>query len=108
MTRSSDDAPTRSYVGDRLLLALRQSVAAFEEVGLEYALIGGFAAAVRGRLRFTQDLDVLGIAEKTGRIAKGLQADMVVIDGDPADSISGVRNVVRVFREGREIQKNLH
>ncbi len=50
-------------MGDRLLLALRQSVAAFEEIGLEYALIGGFAAAVRGRLRFTQDLDVLGIAD---------------------------------------------
>lgn len=56
-------------MGDRLYLALIKAIAALDKAGIEYALIGGFAAAVRGRLRFTQDLDVLSICPIEGRQA---------------------------------------
>lgn len=46
-------------MGDRLFGALQRALTALEATGTDYALIGGFAAAIRGRLRFTQDLDIL-------------------------------------------------
>ena len=54
-------------MGDRLFLALQKALAALESSHTEYALIGGFAATIRGRLRFTQDLDVLSICPSEGR-----------------------------------------
>lgn len=44
---------------------------------------------------------VLGIADKTGAIRPGLDADIVVIDGDPLEDITRVRNVDLVLRRGR-------
>lgn len=42
----------------------------------------------------------MGRANLTGSIAKGKQADLVVIDGDPSTNISDIRKVETVFRQG--------
>lgn len=42
----------------------------------------------------------LGRARVTGSIAPGLQADLVVVDGNPAERIADVRNVTMVFKQG--------
>lgn len=42
----------------------------------------------------------LGRAGSTGSIAAGKQADLVVIDGNPAATIADVRNVAMVFKQG--------
>jgi enamidase len=42
----------------------------------------------------------LGIANRTGSIAAGKQADLVVIDGDPSARIADIRNVSLVFKQG--------
>ena len=42
----------------------------------------------------------LGIANRTGSIAVGKQADLVLVTGDPSASISDIRNVELVFRQG--------
>jgi imidazolonepropionase-like amidohydrolase len=42
----------------------------------------------------------LGRDGLVGSLAKGKQADLVVIDGDPAANISDIRNVSMVFRQG--------
>jgi hypothetical protein len=42
----------------------------------------------------------LGIADRTGTIEVGKQADLVVINGDPARQISDIRNVETVYRQG--------
>ncbi len=42
----------------------------------------------------------LGIADRTGTIAPGKQADLVLITGDPSTSIADLRNVEMVFRQG--------
>lgn len=42
----------------------------------------------------------LGIADRTGTIAVGKQADLVLIAGDPSADISDIRKVETVFRQG--------
>jgi enamidase len=42
----------------------------------------------------------LGRADRTGSIAAGKQADLVVIDGNPAAAIADIRKVNLVFKEG--------
>ena len=42
----------------------------------------------------------LGIADRTGTIAVGKQADLVLLAGDPAASIADIRKVEIVFRQG--------
>jgi len=42
----------------------------------------------------------LGRDGLVGSLARGKQADLVVIDGDPAANISDIRNVSMVFRQG--------
>ena len=42
----------------------------------------------------------LGRADRIGSIAVGKQADLVVIDGNPAVSIADIRHVTLVFRQG--------
>lgn len=44
--------------------------------------------------------DVFKISDKVGRIKAGLLADLVVVEGDPAVSISQVRKVKWVMKEG--------
>ncbi|MBI3930152.1 MAG: nucleotidyl transferase AbiEii/AbiGii toxin family protein [Armatimonadetes bacterium] len=51
-------------LGSSLVEALRRGVEAFQELGIEYALVGGVAATVRGRLRSTRDCDVLVVASR--------------------------------------------
>jgi imidazolonepropionase-like amidohydrolase len=45
--------------------------------------------------------DVFGYGEKTGRIKKGLLADIIAVKGDPSKTISDVRNVLVVMKEGK-------
>jgi imidazolonepropionase-like amidohydrolase len=42
----------------------------------------------------------LGRSQVTGSIAPGLQADLVVVDGNPAERIADVRQVTMVFKQG--------
>lgn len=42
----------------------------------------------------------LGISDRTGTIAVGKQADLVLLTGDPSANIADIRNVVTVFRQG--------
>jgi imidazolonepropionase-like amidohydrolase len=45
--------------------------------------------------------DVFGYGEKTGRIKKGLLADILAVKGDPSKTISDVRNLLVVMKEGK-------
>lgn len=62
-------------MGDRLFLALERAVAALQSADVEYAFIGGFAALIRGRLRFTQDLDILILCSRDdyGRLVEAFR-----------------------------------
>ncbi|HEY2963186.1 MAG TPA: amidohydrolase family protein [Pyrinomonadaceae bacterium] len=48
----------------------------------------------------------MGLADQTGSIAPGLQADIIALDGDPLKDITAVRRVVFVMKGG-VVYKNL-
>jgi len=48
----------------------------------------------------------LGLADKIGSIAKGMEADLVATEGNPLDDITAVRRVVFVMKGGR-VYKNI-
>jgi imidazolonepropionase-like amidohydrolase len=70
-----------------------------DQRGLELLVSSGFsseqavAIATSNGARFLHDRTV-------GRIAEGLQADLVVVRGNPSRQISDVRNVEVVFKDG--------
>jgi imidazolonepropionase-like amidohydrolase len=43
---------------------------------------------------------VLGIADRVGTIRAGMQADLIVLQGDLVADPSAIRNVTHVFRKG--------
>ena len=45
--------------------------------------------------------EVLGISKRTGSIRQGLEADLVVLDGNPLEDIKAVKKVVLVVNDGR-------
>lgn len=44
-----------------------------------------------------------GLADRTGRLRAGLDADLLIIDGDPTLDITALRNVRAVVSRGREV-----
>jgi imidazolonepropionase-like amidohydrolase len=44
--------------------------------------------------------EALGMADKLGSIAPGLQADIIALDGDPLKDITAVRRVAFVMKGG--------
>jgi imidazolonepropionase-like amidohydrolase len=42
----------------------------------------------------------LGIGDRTGSIAVGKQADLLLVTGDPSTRIADIHNVVGVFKQG--------
>jgi imidazolonepropionase-like amidohydrolase len=67
---------------------------------LELLVEGGFTPLEAIRIGTLNGATFLGRATRTGSIAVGKDADLVVIDGDPSTRISDVRNVEIVFKQG--------
>jgi imidazolonepropionase-like amidohydrolase/Zn-dependent protease len=51
--------------------------------------------------------DVLGISKRTGSIRPGLEADLVVLDGNPLENVKAVTRVVLVVNDGRIVANRL-
>jgi adenine deaminase len=47
--------------------------------------------------------EMLGLGDVLGTVEVGKLADLVVIDGNPLENISNIRNVKMVFKDGIEI-----
>jgi imidazolonepropionase-like amidohydrolase len=47
-----------------------------------------------------------GVERRTGRLAAGLDADLLVVDGDPLTDIAALRSVRTVVSRGREVDRN--
>ena len=67
---------------------------------LELFVDGGLTPAEALRDATIVPAKVMKVGDKTGTIAAGKVADLVVVDGDPLKSISDVRKTVMTFRGG--------
>jgi imidazolonepropionase-like amidohydrolase len=50
------------------------------------------------------DAELLGIAQTTGTLAVGKQADLIVLDANPLDDIRNTRKMVAIWHGGREVK----
>jgi hypothetical protein len=67
---------------------------------IELLVKAGFAPVEAIHIATQNGAAVLGQSDRVGTIAKGKQADLVVVSGDPSTNISDIRNVDLVFRKG--------
>ena len=67
---------------------------------IELLVDAGFTPLEAIRISTLNGATYLGRADKTGSIAVGKQADLMVVAGDPSAKISDIRNVELVFRQG--------
>jgi len=67
---------------------------------LELLVKSGFAPVEAIHIATANGAEFLGQSARIGTIARGKQADLVVVTGDPSTNISDIRNVELVFRKG--------
>jgi imidazolonepropionase-like amidohydrolase len=67
---------------------------------LELLVEAGFSPLEAIRIGTWNGATYLGRAQQVGSIAMGKQADLVVLNGNPAARIADVRNVELVFKQG--------
>ena len=82
--------------GDRSVLA---GYADLREIELLHK--SGFSVPQALKIATLNGSTFLGIADRTGSIEVGKQADLVVIKGDLAEDVADIRNVQTVFRRGK-------
>src|SRR4029077_9852201 len=51
--------------------------------------------------------ETCGLSER-GRIAPGLRADLVLVDGDPTADITATRKIAGVWKQGQPIDRNAY
>jgi imidazolonepropionase-like amidohydrolase len=67
---------------------------------IELLVEAGFTPVEAIKIATSNGAVYLGQRDKIGALAVGLQADFVLIKGDPSKTIADIENVVTVFKEG--------
>jgi len=71
-----------------------------DQRNIELLVHGGFTAVEAIRVATLNGAEFLGLAKSIGTVAPGKQADLVVIEGNPAARITDIENVRVVFKDG--------
>ena len=71
-----------------------------DQRNLELLVEGGFTPAEAIRIATLNGARFLGEEDRIGTVGAGKQADLVVIDGDPAARIADIRKITLVFKDG--------
>jgi imidazolonepropionase-like amidohydrolase len=71
-----------------------------DQRNIELLVEGGFTAVQAIQIATYNGAKFLGEQDRIGSIATGKQADLVVIDGNPAAGISALRRIKLVFKDG--------
>ena len=69
--------------------------------GFELLVEAGFPVAEAIRIATSNGAAALGLDHRTGRVAPGLEADLVILDGNLAADPAVIRAVEQVFSNGR-------
>jgi imidazolonepropionase-like amidohydrolase len=71
-----------------------------DQFEIELLVKAGFTPVEAIHIATANGAEFLGEGARIGTIAKGKQADLVIVKGDPSKNISDIRNVEVVFRKG--------
>ena len=71
-----------------------------DQRNFELLVEAGFSPEAAIKIMTANGANVLGMSDRVGTIAAGMQADLVVLRGDPTRTAGDIRNVVTVFRKG--------
>ncbi|HXS93061.1 MAG TPA: amidohydrolase family protein [Candidatus Limnocylindrales bacterium] len=71
-----------------------------DQRNLELLVEGGFTPVEAIKIATRNGAEFLGELDRIGTIAAGKQADLVVVQGNPATRMADVRNVKLVFKDG--------
>jgi imidazolonepropionase-like amidohydrolase len=82
----------------------------YPDLTKEYGLLARAGLTFRQILAAltTAPAERLGFAERSGRIARGLDADLVILRGDPAADVMAFSQVELTVRQGRVIYRTEH
>jgi imidazolonepropionase-like amidohydrolase/Tol biopolymer transport system component len=72
---------------------------------LQALVAAGLAPAEALRAATSDAAAVLGLDGEIGRLAPGLRADLVLLDGDPLTDIANVTQIHRVIQDGRIVDR---
>jgi imidazolonepropionase-like amidohydrolase len=70
---------------------------------IQFLASTGVAPAAALAAATADSAEVLGIGTVTGRLAPGLRADVLVVEGNPLEDLSALRRPVAVFKAGRRV-----
>jgi imidazolonepropionase-like amidohydrolase len=70
--------------------------------GLKYLVSLGFTPAQVLAMATTEAAAALGVEQVTGRLARGYEADLIVVDGDPLTDVGVLSRLRRVIARGRD------
>jgi imidazolonepropionase-like amidohydrolase len=71
-----------------------------DQRNIELLVAGGFTPAEAIKIATWNGAKLLGMDDQIGSVAVGKQADLVVIDGNPASRIADIEKVELVFKDG--------
>ena len=71
-----------------------------DQRNIEMLVEGGFTPEEAIRIATLNGAEELGLTATIGSIAKGKQADLIVIEGNPTARIADIENVKLVFKDG--------
>jgi imidazolonepropionase-like amidohydrolase len=71
-----------------------------DQRNIELLVEGGFTPVQAIQIATANGAKFLGQLDRIGTVTAGKQADLVVIDGNPAARIADIRKVKLVFKEG--------
>jgi hypothetical protein len=71
-----------------------------DQRGVELLVEAGFTPEEAIRIASLNGATYLGLADKIGSVAVGKNADLVVVNGNPAANIDDIANVEIVFKDG--------
>lgn len=70
---------------------------------LEYMVKYGLTPLEAIRAGTADGAKILGLSDVTGTVAEGLAADLIAVEGNPAEDITALRKVRAVFRDGTPV-----
>ena len=71
--------------------------------GLEVAVAGGMSTMQALQASTRTAAEACGILDKAGTLEAGKEADVLVVEANPLDNISNLRDVVAVFKAGQRV-----